>query len=177
MMLLLSLCALQATTPATAIEIQRPPAAAPGPNIVLLIADDFGVDLMGAYAEGASPACTQNVDALAAEGLLFRNAWANPTCSPTRAALLTGKHAFRTGIGGPAGGQDDGLLPAEITLPEVLTGYHNVALGKWHLHGNQGDFHPNITGFDHYAGGLRGGIPNYFQWRKTVNGQSSAVST
>lgn len=151
--------------------------SAPRPNIVVLIADDFGVDLMGAYAEGQSPACTAHVDELAMEGLLFRNAWANPTCSPTRASVLTGRHGFRTGVGGPLGNMDAGLSLAETTLPEVLAGYSSAAAGKWHLSGNQGDSHPNALGFGQYAGSTRGAIPDYFQWRKTTNGQSGQTTT
>ena len=55
------------------------------PNIVLIIADDLGVDLMPAYGAGDDLPCTPALDRLAASGMLFRNAWASPTCSPARA--------------------------------------------------------------------------------------------
>jgi hypothetical protein len=78
----------------------RTPAPAQPPNLLLVIVDDFGVDLVGAYGEAADPPCTPTIDGLVAEGVLFRNAWTNPVCSPTRAALFTGRYGFRTGIGG-----------------------------------------------------------------------------
>lgn len=144
------------------------------PNLVLIIADDFGVDLMGAYGEGSAPPCTPHIDGLAQEGLLFRNAWANPSCSPTRAALLTGRHGFRTGIGTPGGVQ---LSFDETTLPELLgsVGYTSAAVGKWHL-GN-GALHPNLTGFDRFAGSLGGVVASYTSWNKTVDGVTSPTTT
>ena len=56
----------------------------PAQNILLIVADDLGVDQVGAYGEGAAPPPTPNLDALAATGVVFRNAWAYATCSPTR---------------------------------------------------------------------------------------------
>lgn len=140
------------------------------PNIVILLADDMGVDLAGAYGEAPSPPCTPHIDRLANSGMLFRNAWATPQCQPSRSALLTGRHSFRTGIGLPSNGS--GLPLAELTLPELLEGYTSAAVGKWHLAGNLGSLHPNESGFDHFAGLLKGSS-DYFQWTKTVNGVSA----
>ena len=140
------------------------------PNIVLILADDFGVDLVRVYGEGAGPPCTPSIDSLATDGLLFRNAWANPVCSPTRAALLTGRHGFRTGIGTPGGG--GGMLGlTEITLPEMLSGYESACTGKWHLGANDPE-HPNLSGFQYFAGSLGGGIVDYEFWTKVVNGEA-----
>ncbi len=147
------------------------PTATSTPNIVLIIADDFGVDFLGAYGEGAAPPCTPNIDSFATDSLLFRNAWTNPVCTPTRAAVLTGRYGFRTGMGGVGG--SFGLPFSELTLPEMLTGYNSSAVGKWHLAGNGGNSHPNSTGFGYFAGALSGGLPDYFQWPKVVNGVSS----
>jgi len=149
----------------------------PRPNIVLILADDMGVDLTSTYAEGTSPACTPAIDSLAANGMLFRNAWTNPVCSPTRAAIMTGRYGFRTGIGTALTGQSTGLLLSETTLPEVLEDYESTVVGKWHLAGGQDDLHPNATGFDHFAGVLTGGLGNYFQWNKTVNGITNQTTT
>ena len=80
-------------------HIGRAPARKLPPDIVLILADDFGVDMVRAYGEGAAPPCTPNIDAMAARGMLFRNAWSSPVCSPARAAILTGRYGFRTGIG------------------------------------------------------------------------------
>lgn len=132
------------------------------PNLVLIVLDDVGVDKIGAYHDfpaGAKPPCTPNLDALAAGGLLFRNAWTNPVCSATRAQLLTGRHGFRTGIGGILDfqGKAQGLSPElERTLPELLSGYDSSALGKWHLAPATaaGLRHPLDSGFRFYAGSL-----------------------
>ena len=68
-------------------------------NVVLLIGDDMGVDTLSSYGEGTDRPLTPVLDGLAASGVLFRNAWSQPVCSPTRAGIFTGRHGFRTGIG------------------------------------------------------------------------------
>lgn len=143
------------------------------PNIVFILADDFGVNMVSGYGEVPDPPCTPNIDNLASDGLLFRNAWANPSCTPTRGALMSGRYGFRTGLGSPGG-----LLElSEVTLPETLNGYYSAALGKWHLAGPGGSTnHPNDSGFDHYAGSLGGGIGNYFSWSKTTNGSQAQTT-
>ena len=73
--------------------------AATVPNILIVMADDLGVDSLASYAEGQDFPVTPTLDSLAQGGVLFRNAWSNPKCSPTRAAILTGRYAFRTGVG------------------------------------------------------------------------------
>ena len=69
------------------------------PNILLVIADDLGVEQLSSFGIGTQPAFTPNLDRLAQQGMSFSNVWAQPICSPTRATLLTGRYAFRTGIG------------------------------------------------------------------------------
>jgi PKD repeat protein len=138
------------------------PRTLPRKNIVLVILDDVGVERIGAYGEGPAgvlPPCTPNLDALAAEGVLFRHAYASPVCSPTRAQILTGRHGFRTGIGdlvtftGTASGLSTEL---ETLLPRILAGYSTSTVGKWHLaHPTQnGLTHPLDSGFGFFAGSL-----------------------
>ena len=153
------------------------PAAAQQPNIVMILADDVGTDFVGAYAEGNEIPCTPNIDALASQGMLFRNAWTNTLCSPSRASLLTGRYAFRHGIGVTLLKTEPGLALSEVTLPEVLTGYTSAALGKWHLSGDQGPLHPNDSGFAEYRGSLYGAVEDYFAWTKTINGVQSSWTT
>lgn len=147
-------------------------------NILLIILDDFGADSSSLYnstGAGASLPPTPNIDALARAGVVFRNAYANPVCSPTRACLLTGRHAFRHGVGNVVepGGT---VLPAtEFTLPEAFAAnavalpYHLAQFGKWHLH-NQINSPATIGGWPHYAGNLSAGLANYTNWAKTVDG-------
>lgn len=159
------------------------------PNVLLVIADDFGVDTLAAYGEGTDPPLTPRLDALAAGGLLFRNATANPNCSPTRATILTGRYGFRTGIGDVITSKTAALSPAEVTLPELLelagAGYEKAAFGKWHL-GNETNgaaLAPNVAGFDHYDGNLLGDLAppppasSYFMWQRTVDGTKSVSTT
>ncbi|MCB9674750.1 MAG: sulfatase-like hydrolase/transferase [Alphaproteobacteria bacterium] len=150
--------------------------AVQGGNILVVMTDDQGVDWMGAYGEG--DARTPTLDRLASEGLLFRRAYAQPLCSPTRAALLTGRWAFRTGIGDivitevtePTQLPDDELTIAEH-LKANAAGYHTRLLGKWHLGemNISGFDQPNRQGFDYYSGTYVG-IWSYYDWLKTTNG-------
>ena len=173
-LLTLSLACLQATPVSSAPDVSTP--VRRSQNIVLILADDFGVDMVGAYGEGSAPPCTPTIDGLAQDGMLFRNAWANPACTPTRAALMTGRHGFRTGLGQPGAGAF--LEFAETTIPEVLRGYTSSCTGKWHLAtGQNNQTHPNLSGFDHYSGALSGGVPDYFNWAKVTNGTTSTSTT
>ena len=163
------------------LEREVPPPA--GGNILVLIADDFGVDSLGVYAEGNDLPPTPHLDALAADGVLFRNAWSQPTCSPTRACLQTGLQGFRNGIGTviPFGPPGVDLDLEHTSLPEMLdigTGglYAHAAIGKWHL-ANQstGDSAPNQAGYAHFSGTLGGQVGSYFGFNKTVNGTTTPV--
>lgn len=150
-------------------------------NVLMLIADDVGVDKVGAYLEGGQVPATPNLDALAAGGVLFRNVWSNATSSTTRATMLTGRYSFRTGIGYLVL-QDNStaaLALSETIVPEMLElakpgVFRHAAIGKWHL-GNPsvgGAAAPNLAGFQYYAGILTNmeGTDSYYSWQKTVQG-------
>lgn len=142
------------------------------PNILILIADDMGVDTMGLYGLSNDTAQTPNLDRLASAGTVFKNAWATPACSTTRAALLTGKYGINNGVTAvPA------TLPTEsqvIHQQMGQNGYANAAFGKWHLAGRGGSpTHPNSFGIERYEGNLQGNLPDYYNWTKTTNGQNS----
>lgn len=133
------------------------PAAAQD-NVLLILSDDMGVDMVGCYREGPDPAPTPAIDRLAESGVLFRNVWTSPACSPARAQIQTGRHGFRTGIGMVVSKNGWALDPAELTLPEAFdqagTGHAHGFFGKWHL-GNDsvgGDLAPNLAGYAHFAG-------------------------
>ena len=149
-------------------------------NILLIIADDLGTDKVGIYGRGGDETRprTPNIDGLAARGVTFLNAYANPVCSPTRAAILSGQYAFRTGVGDIIGRNDDftlPLYPEQMPIPIMLArggaGYDCGQLGKWHLGTNTvgGPKNPLLHGFSHTAGAQRN-LGNYFRWRKQVNG-------
>ncbi len=160
--------------------------AAPQDNVLFLIADDLGVDKVAAYGESLAPPPTPNLDALAARGVLFRNAYSNPWCSPTRACIQTGRYSFRTGVGRAVdffARRPQGILqPAEVTLPEMLdaagSGYTHAMIGKWHLDTlyTAGVLGPNQQGWSHYSGMLFGFV-NYTLWPRTVNGITATSTT
>ena len=151
------------------------------PNILFVIADDMGVDRVGAYREHPDHGNTPNIDRLAARGVLFRNAWAYDTCTPSRAALLTGRHGHRTGLGTFIGSSvpQFELADDEVSLADVLgqVGYRTAVVGKWHLaRGGPGQAtHPLRLGFEHHRGPMSN-LPNikgplaYQEFVKVVDG-------
>lgn len=144
------------------------------PNIVFILADDLGWTDLACY--GSDLCETPQLDRLAQEGMRFTQAYAMSVCSPTRAAILTGKHAarlhftiWREGTFKSAskrrlieGGTIHDLPHAEMTLPEQLKarGYLCLHVGKWHL--GDGDHSPETHGFDVNIGGTHWGAPTTF---------------
>ena len=132
------------------------------PNIVLIMADDLGYGDLGCY--GSDWISTPNIDALAKNGLRFTDYHSNgAVCTPTRAALLTGRYQQRAGLEGviyvkpPT--RQEGLAPAEITFAEALkpAGYKTCIVGKWHL-GYEKMYNPVRQGFDEFRGYVSGNI-------------------
>src|SRR5262245_7382959 len=142
--IILALCAL-ALTSAVAAPADRP-------NIVLIFCDDLGYHDIGPYG---SKNPTPNLDRLAREGVRFTDFYvAQPVCSASRAALLTGCYPNRVGIFYALGPKDThGISDKEQTLTEVLKprGYATAIYGKWHL-GHRPKFLPTRHGFDDYFG-------------------------
>lgn len=140
------------------------------PNIVLILMDDMGYGDLSSY--GAPDIRTPGIDRLAAEGVRFTDFYANaPTCTPTRAALISGRYQQRAGLERPLStlepaDRERGLLPSH-SLPALLKtrGYATGLLGKWHL-GFRPERGPNAHGFDFFWGFLSGGIDFYtHSWR------------
>lgn len=126
------------------------------PNIVFMLVDNLGYGDIGAYGGGElRGAPTPEIDALAAQGLRLTNFNVEPECTPTRAALMTGRMPIRSGLAIPvaAGGGKAGLSPWEFTLAELLktAGYQSAMFGKWHLGEVDGRL-PNDQGFDEWWG-------------------------
>lgn len=126
------------------------------PNIIILFADDLGYGDLGCY--GAQDVQTPNIDQLASEGLRFTDFQvASSVCSPSRAALLTGRYPMRNGFPVAQGKiekhKDYGLHPDEITIADVLLeqDYATMAIGKWHLGFNKGH-QPTDHGFQQHYG-------------------------
>ncbi len=146
-------------------------------NLLVLVADDLGPEMLGCYG-GPAPATTPVLDGLAASGMRFTRAYATPLCSPTRAALMTGRYGFRTGVTYSLYPRQTGLPLAEQTLPEALTitGTPAALIGKWHLGDEFGDATPNRAGWPHFAGTMYGGLPDYFAWTRVENGSATTTT-
>ncbi|MBA2320098.1 MAG: sulfatase-like hydrolase/transferase, partial [Deltaproteobacteria bacterium] len=182
-----------ASSPPTPGSPPTPPAptTAPSPitptgNVLVVVLDDVGVDKIGSYGFNPDAPSTPVFDALAAEGLRFTQAWAQPLCSPTRGSLLTGRHPRRFGIGDAIFDSETVLLPlSEVTIPEMLRAapgtWTSSAVGKWHLAGTRAESyldHPLDQGFDWAAGSpsnfqldtVEGAVTHYMDWDKNTNG-------
>ncbi len=149
--------------------------AAKAPNILLVIADDLGLDASNQYDISDENPTTPSLDQLAAEGLVFENAWSNPTCSPTRAGILTGKFGTRTGVLTPGDVLSEDETSLQSYIHQHLPGkYVDAVIGKWHLGPQPGGLdHPSDLGITHFAGITGGGVDDYEDWVLTTNGQRS----
>ncbi|WP_158972756.1 arylsulfatase [Paraglaciecola sp. L3A3] len=134
------------------------------PNIILLMTDDQGY---GDFSMNDNPIVqTPNIAELAAESQRFTNFHVDPTCSPTRSALLSGKYSLRAGVWHTVMGRHM-LSDQHHILPEILgdAGYKTAIIGKWHL-GDNYPFRPQDQGFDHvlsHGGGGVGQAPDYWE--------------
>ena len=140
-------------------QAQRPP------NVVVVMMDDLGYGDLGSY--GGSDVRTPNIDRLAREGVRLTDAYASgPVCTPTRAALISGRYPQRVGLEwaltiSPAD-RELGLPALGASLPALLkaNGYATALVGKWHL-GWKPEFGPNAHGFDEFYGFLSGAHSYY----------------
>ena len=146
-------------------------------NILVIVADDLGVDVLELYGQSTNQALTPTINQLAERGIVFNNFWTTPSCSPTRAAALTGKHGRKTGVLQPG----DAILPSESILHQHLKAvsatahFQSALIGKWHL-GAQTSL-PWTMGVDYFSGILSGGVSDYFDWTLNTNGVETAEST
>ncbi len=149
------------------------------PNILLIIADDLGIDALSLYSSllnnsgtGQFPP-TPNIASLAANGVQFNHAYTYTVCSPSRSCILTGRFGYRTDTGNVVAGSSNNFLQAtEFTLPRAFAansalGYQLKHIGKWHLGG--GNTAPGaIGGWPAFAGYLAGQVADYYSWPKVI---------
>ena len=162
------------------------------PNILFVIADDVGMDVMTDIYPGlindlakkygpsghnhadyrkieGKPASTPVLDKFARQGMRFANVWAHPFCSPTRATILTGLYAAKTKVATYA----DALSPKHTSFVRILKdegGYSTAVFGKWHMAGLPGKpvdypgMKPKQAGFDIFKGNMHAAINSYWDY-------------
>ncbi len=160
--------ALGAHAVADTIGNDGPATGSGRPNVVLVVADDLGWNDVGFHGAEIK---TPRLDALARTSVVLNQFYVFPTCSPTRAALLTGRNPSRFGILGPLGLDPKTSLPLEtVTLADCLNdaGYATGHVGKWHL-GPTFDFGPRRQGFQSAYGYLHGQIDQFKHHYKTLD--------
>jgi len=148
------------------------------PNILFIMADDMGKDATFGFSEGSIKPNTPNLNAIKNSGLSFNNFWVNPTCTPTRGSIITGKYGFRTGLKWAG----DQITTSEKILQKFIkeetnNKYVSAIVGKWHLSGNNQSTTPENFGLDYYAGILSGAVQDYYNWRISEDGSSSNETT
>ena len=144
-----TLLLLACLVPASALAADRP-------NVIVFLADDLGWSDVGFHGEEVIQ--TPSIDRIANEGVELDRFYATPICSPTRAALMTGRDPMRLGVayGVIMPWMTNGVHPAEHFMPQSFqaAGYQTAIVGKWHLGHAQQTYHPNERGFDHFFGHL-----------------------
>ena len=125
------------------------------PNILVMVADDLGWADVGYHGGDID---TPSLDLLAEQGVQLNRFYTTPICSPTRAALMTGRDPIRLGVayGVILPWDNIGVHPDEHFMPQSFqgAGYQTAMVGKWHLGHAQMTYHPNNRGFDHFYGHL-----------------------
>lgn len=155
-------------------------AVAQNDNVLVIIADDLGVEMLNCYGPAPNQPDTTNITTeLAQQGVRFTNAQACPNCSPTRSSLLTGRYQQRHMVGSYVSKNDQrviGLDPSEVTFPELLSASYDHALfGKWHVTRQSGsdpstwDDPLEVGGFAHHSGDFTS-PQSYFSWYPLIDG-------
>ena len=153
------------------------------PNIIFIIADDMGWDVFGNYPGiTGTKAHTPTIDSLAHTGITFTNYWVNPVCAPTRAALLTGRYGFRTGVGGVQAPQTAVLQSSETVIQKFINDntnnkYSTAVIGKWHVSSGSQLNAPENFGIQYYSGIFTGAVQDYYNWTQTSGGAQQTITT
>jgi arylsulfatase A-like enzyme len=149
------------------------------PNVLLIIADDQGVDASAQYSFSSDLPATPTINLLAEQGLTFDNVWATPACTTTRGSLITGQHGINSGISYVPAVMDTETVTLQRYIKSFAEGndYQTAVVGKWHLGGSNPELsHPIDSGIDYYAGTITGTLTDYYDWELTENGVNTASS-
>ena len=148
------------------------------PNILLIIADDLGIDASNGYQQNALAPVTPTLDSLRANGLTFMNAWAAPKCTPSRAAIISGKYGVKTGVTKTPGHLDVSHTSLFKELDSRTNGaYANAVLGKWHVSSSGSFDQPAAHGVDYYEGSFSAQVDDYYGWKKVKDEQETDEDT
>lgn len=148
------------------------------PNVLLIIADDMGIDVMNGYQENPRMPTTPNLNALRENGVSFMNTWSAPQCTPTRASIMSGKYGIKTGVMRAPGNLDlehESLF--KVIREQTQNAYAGALIGKWHISNPLDVNHPEQHGVDHYEGFFQSNISDYYNWEKVTNGVTSTSDT
>jgi len=147
------------------------------PNILVYLTDDVGWLDYGFNGGGVAVGNpTPNIDKLASQGLILTSAYSTPSCTPTRATIMTGQNPLHHGLLRPPMYNEPGGLDGAVTIASVLQklGYRTQGVGKWHMGENKGSV-PQAVGFDDYYGFL-GVSDMYTEWRDVYFNPEIALS-
>ena len=161
-------------------DVSPPGPVADTPNILLIISDDQGLDSSAEYDFTMDPPNTPNISALAEQGLVFENVWAAPTCAPTRAAIITGKHGVNNGVVSLPGDirDEDETIFELLSSNQATQNYASAFFGKWHIGGgNAPETDPVDNGIPYFAGSVQGNIASYTNWELTIDSTDVSAQT
>tara|TARA_B110000902_G_scaffold54410_1_gene63192 strand:+ start:14571 stop:17153 length:2583 start_codon:yes stop_codon:yes gene_type:complete len=139
------------------------------PNILLIIADDMGIDSTPGFGITSDLPITPTLDSFREKGLSFTNCWSAPQCSPTRAAIMSGKYGIKTGVMRPPLILDTSHTSIFTKIKgQSITDYSMGLIGKWHIGGNDVNnySHPIDSGVPYYEGLFTSQVPDYYSWTK-----------
>jgi len=146
--------------------------AASTPNFLFIISDDQGLDASAQYSISQDLPNTPVINALAADGIVFDNAWATPSCTTTRGSIISGQHGINSGVSTTPSLMDPNTntLQRFLSNSDSNSAYTTAVIGKWHLAGGNAENqlqHPNESGVDYYAGNISGVIDDYSNCQST----------
>lgn len=138
----------------------------------------MGLDASPGYSEGTIKPIVPNIESIMNAGLRFNNFWVAPTCSPTRATIITGKYGYRTNVlwAGDVLSESETTLQAYIKQ-QTNNSYATSIIGKWHLSGANAAINPEDRGIDYYAGIFSGGVNSYDSWALAESGSTATETT
>ncbi|WP_299017849.1 sulfatase-like hydrolase/transferase [uncultured Polaribacter sp.] len=144
------------------------------PNILLIIADDLGIDATPGFGIEQDLPVTPTLNSFREKGVTFTNTWATPQCSPTRAAIMSGKYGIKTGVMRPPLILDPSHTSLFTKIKEQsTTDYSMAVIGKWHIGGNSSaNFnHPVNSGVSYFEGVFTAQVSDYYNWTKLNTAQ------